>query len=302
MVKRGKSINLFLMDGEASKRIKCTLANWTGVAYKIPRIELDKCKEREDLKQSGVYFLFGVDEKIDKEVVYIGQAGARKNGEGILNRLLEHKANPKKDYWTKAVVFTTSNNSFGATEISYLENRFCSMANKAKRYVVKNENEPTLGNITEEKESEMEEFIEYSKIIMGALGFEVFEPINTKKNTLDEVEIARDNESTDSEIELFLEQKSRKSGDLIKAFGRQTSEGFVVLSGSKIEKNLSKSITNTVKERREQANIDENNILLDDMLFTSPSYAAAFVVAGNINGKNAWKTKDGKSLNDLEKE
>lgn len=39
---RGKSINLFLMDGDANGRIKCTLANWTGVAYKIPRTELDK--------------------------------------------------------------------------------------------------------------------------------------------------------------------------------------------------------------------------------------------------------------------
>ena len=48
---RGKSINLFLMDGEAGGRIKCTLANWTGIAYKIPRTELDRCKEREDLKQ-----------------------------------------------------------------------------------------------------------------------------------------------------------------------------------------------------------------------------------------------------------
>ena len=57
MAVRGKSINLFLMDGDAGGRIKCTLANWTGVAYKIPRTALDKCKERDDLKQSGVYFL-----------------------------------------------------------------------------------------------------------------------------------------------------------------------------------------------------------------------------------------------------
>jgi hypothetical protein len=46
MAKRGKSINLFLMDGTPNGRIKCTLANWTGVAYKIPRTELDKCKGR----------------------------------------------------------------------------------------------------------------------------------------------------------------------------------------------------------------------------------------------------------------
>ena len=86
---RGKSINLFLMDGEAGGRIKCTLANWTGIAYKIPRTELDRCKEREDLKQSGVYFLFGTSDTTGKGVVYIGQAGARKNGEGILRSIRE---------------------------------------------------------------------------------------------------------------------------------------------------------------------------------------------------------------------
>lgn len=106
MKSRGKSINLFLMDGEATGRIKCTLANWTGVAYKIPRTELEKCKDREDLKQSGVYFLFGISDDSGKDMVYIGQAGSRKNGEGILNRLQEHKRNPEKDYWAEAIVFT----------------------------------------------------------------------------------------------------------------------------------------------------------------------------------------------------
>ena len=134
MAAHGKNIQLYLMDGDASGRIKCSLVNWTGVAYKIPRIELDKCKDREDLKQSGVYFLFGKSDETEKEVVYIGQAGARKNGEGILNRLMEHKRNPEKDYWTEAVVFTTSNNSLGPTEISYLENRFCNLAIEANRY------------------------------------------------------------------------------------------------------------------------------------------------------------------------
>ncbi len=31
-MQRGKSINLYLMDGDVSGRIKCTLANWTGLA------------------------------------------------------------------------------------------------------------------------------------------------------------------------------------------------------------------------------------------------------------------------------
>ena len=153
---RGKSITLFLMDGTPNGRFKCTLPNWTGVVYKIPRTELDKCKGRDDLSQSGVYFLFGISDQTGEAVVYVGQAGVRKNGEGILYRLQEHKRNPDKDYWNEAVVFTTSNNSFGPTEISYLESRFTAMATEAKRYVVKNANEPSLGGKpTEEKESEL---------------------------------------------------------------------------------------------------------------------------------------------------
>ena len=40
MAARGKNIQLFLMDGDASGRIKCTLANWTGVAFRIPRTKM----------------------------------------------------------------------------------------------------------------------------------------------------------------------------------------------------------------------------------------------------------------------
>lgn len=43
---RGKNIQLYLMDGDVNGRIKCTLANWTGLAFKIPRTALDLCKDR----------------------------------------------------------------------------------------------------------------------------------------------------------------------------------------------------------------------------------------------------------------
>lgn len=74
MAARGKSINLFLMDGTATGRMMCTLANWTGVAYKIPRTDLDKCREREDLSQSGVYFLFGNQSKPMKLSFMLGRS------------------------------------------------------------------------------------------------------------------------------------------------------------------------------------------------------------------------------------
>lgn len=287
---RGKSINLFLMDGTAVGRIKCTLANWTGVAYKIPRTELDKCKEREDLKQSGVYFLFGISDDTGENIVYIGQAGARKNGEGILYRLQEHKRDESKDYWTEAVVFTTSNNSFGPTEISYLENRFFNLAKDAKRYNVKNNVDPTSGHVTEEKESELEEFIEYAEIVMGTFGHRVFD-------SLEEKPIYKVEEDVEINDEPLLILKTTKA----EAKGRRTNEGFVVYKGASVSVNPTKSCPETILNLRSKyTERVKDGVLIEDTLFTSPSAAAGFVTYASANGIIMWLDEKGRTLREIE--
>ena len=283
---RGKNINMFLMDGTPTGRIKCTIANWTGVAYKIPRNELERCKNRDDLKQSGVYFLFGASDETGKPVAYIGQAGNRKNGEGILNRLLEHKRNSDKDYWTDAVVFTTSNNSFGPTEISFLENKFCKLAINANRYEVKNGNDPSAGHITEEKESELEEFISNARLIMWALSINIFEPVT---------EAPVDTPAENSDVLFYLK---RKNGT-VDAVCRKTDKGFLVLKGSKISPSLSKYTPKFVRELRKSCEISSDNILLKDVLFDSPSGASAFACGNTSQPYLDWKTKDGVTLADF---
>lgn len=290
----GKNINYFLMDGTPSGRIKCTISNWTGVAYRIPRTEIEKCKERDDLKQSGVYFLFGADEETCDSVVYVGQAGVRKNGEGILSRLQEHKRNPDKDYWTEAVVFTTSNNSFGPTEISWLENCFCTLAANAKRYTVKNGNDPNIGNVTEEKESELEGFVDYAKVVMGVLGHKIFEPL---VETLP-VKLGDDISAT-VKPKLHLKRTIKNLGITVEAFGKQTPEGFVVFQGSSISPSDDDTIPASIKQLRTKAKIVDNT-LLENVLFNSPSYAAMYVIGKSANGLTSWKTEDGKTLKEIE--
>ena len=157
----GKVLTMYLMDGDPIGRIKCKIANWTGIVYKIPRISIDNCDDIQELTQSGVYLLFGTD-KDENTVVYIGQAGNRKNGRGLLQRICE--PHNSIDYWSEVIILTTGDGSFGPTEISYLENRLFNMARKAGRYDVKNSNDPNPGNVTEEKECELEEFINYARI------------------------------------------------------------------------------------------------------------------------------------------
>ena len=295
----GKNINYYLLDGTPNGRIKCTLANWTGVVYRIPHTDLDKCKEREDLKQSGVYFLFGTEEETEQNVVYIGQAGIRKNGEGILYRLKEHKRNADKYYWTEAVVFTTSNNSFGQTEISWLENRFCTLAQDAKRYVIKNNNDPNSGHVTEEKESELEEFIGHAKVVMGVLGYKIFEPLiktipQTNPETNDSEEIIEDG------LLLYINRNHKRSGREIAATCVRTSEGFVIKKGSSIELQETTGIPANVQKRRQSAKIDDDGILQEDVLFKNPSPAASFVVGSSVSGLKSWKLADGRTLSEIE--
>ena len=287
-MKRGRSINLYLLDGSVTGAIKYTLPNWTGVVYKIPRTALGSCKEREHLQQSGVYFLFGKSDERNENVVYVGQAGRRKNGNGLLGRILEHARNPEKDYWTEAVAITTTNDSFGPTEISYLENQFTKLATDAKRYIVKNGNDPNPGNITEEKESELEEFIEYAEVVMGILGHKVFVP-------LDEI---TDDTPRGNVVKLHLKERGAD------ATGFLTSEGIIVCKGSKIKAKSTQSCPEWIKKLRHQnsAYISSDFVLTKDIAFDSPSAAAGFCVFGSANGRIAWATGSGKTLKELDAE
>ena len=294
MEKRSKNINMFLMDGEVTGKIKCTLSNWTGVIYKIPRIQLGDLKFRDEMKQSGIYFLFGRDEDKQKDVTYIGQATTRKNGEGVLLRIQEHTRDTHADYFNDVIILTTQNNSFGPTEISYLENKFTQLAKEAGRYIVKNSNDPNPGNVTEEKESELDEIVENTLMIIGTLGYRVFVPM-TKKVSQD----LTDNHST----YLYLKRKTKKSNKVIEATCERTTEGFVVLDGSQVEIKDSPYLPASLKEMRQNliaSRVIQDGVLKEKQLFSSPSYAAAFLLGMQTNGRTDWKDQDGRTLKELE--
>ena len=281
---------MFLMDGEVTGKIKCTLSNWTGVIYKIPRIQLGDLKSRDEMKQSGIYFLFGRDEDKQKDVTYIGQATTRKNGEGVLLRIQEHTRDTHADYFNDVIILTTQNNSFGPTEISYLENKFTQLAKEAGRYIVKNGNDPNPGNVTEEKESELDEIVENTLMIIGTLGYRVFVPM-TKKVSQD----LTDNHST----YLYLKRKTKKSNKVIEATCERTTEGFVVLEGSQVEIKDSPYLSASLKEMRQNliaSRVIQDGVLKEKQLFSSPSYAAAFLLGMQTNGRTDWKDQDGRTL------
>ena len=277
-------IELLLEDRQFKGIVKCTIPSWTGLAIKVPRSMVNKIQGYSNIENSCVYFLFGGSGETNKDAVYIGQASRGR----IVQRLNSHNRDPQKDFWNEAVVFTAQNTAFGQTQITYLEHSFCEMAKEIGRYAVVNRNTPNRGYVTEEVETDMTEFIKNAIVVLNVLGYKLFEPVSTKKDTLN-------SNINDGLLELH---RTIENSLTVEAKGKMTEEGFLVLKGSHISLNSDNTVPPSIKFRKEEAKvelIDKDGVMLSDMLFTSPSYAAMFVIGKSANGLEYWKS-NGKSL------
>ena len=284
----GKSIELFLVNGTADSIVTAELSNWNGKAIKIPRIEVAACK-REDITQAGVYFLF-CKEDDDSNSVYIGEAENVK--ERLMQHLRDYNSEKEKYYWSTAIIFI--GRDLNKALIRYLENRLVEIARELKRYLVLTKNTYRNTVMKESQIAAMEEFIENVKVLLGALGFKVLEPLDKPDKSKND----RSDKEQNKELKLHLERTIKDVGK-IEADGIRTSEGFVVLQGSHVSPIDDDTISTSLKEQRKKANI-ESGILKEDILFSSPSYAAMFVIGKSANGLTSWKTSDGRSLKDIE--
>lgn len=279
-MKFGKTIKIFLIDGEPNGRMSCELSNWSGKAYKIPRIKIKDCSDREDLTSTGVYLLFGKDDS-GKDQVYIGEA------ESILKRLNQQLTS--KDFWNEAIVFISKDENLNKAHIKYLENRLHEIAKSANRYTIDNSIIPTQSSISESDRSEMEEFIEYIKMLVNTLGHKVFEEKREFKPK--------------QKQDLFYVKGPRGADGQ----GEPTSDGFVVFKNSKAAATIVTSLTPAFVTHRQKL-IDQGVIVdkgdyyefSDDYIFSSPSTAAVMILGRNANGLTEWKNKAGKTLKEFE--
>ena len=69
-----KTIQIFLPDGHPRSIKIAEITNRIAQAILIPRNKLKEIEAREEIKNVGVYFLFGEQEDKAKPCVYIGEA------------------------------------------------------------------------------------------------------------------------------------------------------------------------------------------------------------------------------------
>lgn len=278
----GKSIELFLVNGTADSLIIAELSNWNGKAIKIPRIEVSSCN-RDDITQAGVYFLF-CKEDDGSDSVYIGEA------ENVKDRLVQHlrdqQSEKEKYYWSTAVVFI--GRDLNKALIRYLENRFVEIARASKRYLVLTKNTYRNTVMKESQIAVMEEFVDNVKILINALGYKVLEPF---------AQVDSSPATVDDEL-LYITSGS------VNATGKVTAEGFVVFAGATLNDKMSvKSLSAGMQKQRKKlfdSSKVNNLVTTEDILFSSSSAAADFILGYSVSGPKTWKTKDGRTLKELE--
>jgi len=99
----GKTIRIFLADGEPTGILLAEISNWTGKVLVAPRSQLDQLSKREEVRRTGVYLLVGPDpDDPSRALAYIGE------GDNVLKRLLRHNKNEAKDFWERTVCLMPS--------------------------------------------------------------------------------------------------------------------------------------------------------------------------------------------------
>ena len=276
----GLSLELHYIDGNPEGMLTAEVFNWTGHVLKTPRIQISEALNRREAKYTGVYLLLG---ECDGETcAYIGES------ESIGDRIKSHDNN--KDWWTDAILITSTANNLNKAHIKYLESRLVEEANFAGRIPLQNGNQPNKPSLSESSKSNMETFLQYIFMVLPALKIDIFsQKLNTKKYS--------NENATIGDVAKF-ELNSKRYG--LNATAQQIQNEFIVLKGSIareswVGKRTSGSYGKLYQELiKTKVLITQGNkrVFSTDYAFKSPSAAASVVFGRASNGRIEWKVEN----------
>ncbi len=279
------SLRIFVADGDPDGLRIVEKSNWIGKALVFPRALLPQVKARPELAQTGVYLLLGPRPDGEGDMLYVGE------GDPILPRLQDHQS--KKDFWTRAIGFTTTTaGQLNKAHVQFLESRLLALARAAKRMPLDNANQPAEPSLSEADRADMDVFLGHMLGVLPVLGVHAFEQAPKKTaGTADPVVLTC-------------------KGKGVLATGYESSQGFVVQAGSQAVMDTVPSMAQHVRGMfaLRQELISNGVLALADGLyqftqdysFGSPSTAASVVLGRSANGRVEWKNADGRTLKEIQ--
>ncbi len=278
------SLRIFVADGDPDGLRIVDKSNWIGKALVFPRALLPQVKARPELVQTGVYLLLGPRPDGEGDMLYVGE------GDPIRPRLESHYA--QKDFWTRAIGFTTTTaGQLNKAHVQFLESRLIGLARAAKRMPLDNANQPAEPSLSEADRADMEVFLAHMLGMLPVLGVHAFEQAP---------------KAPAAKAGPVLSCK----GKGVQAMGYEASQGFVVRAGSQAVTDTAPSMAQHVRGMFDlRQELISNGVLAmqgglyqftQDYSFSSPSTAAAVVLGRSANGRVEWKAADGRTLKEIQ--
>ena len=287
----GKHIELFLVDGEPGGITTADITGWAAHILSGPRSTLSRLLKREDAQRNGVYLLLGDDpDAIENIACYIGRT------EDFSARFRQHDR--QKDWWDRAVLISSRDDSFNEGHWGYLEARLVEIANTAKRCSLPdNTQTPQPRKLSEAQQSDAEVFLEQIRGVLPILG------VNILRSTHRAPEQQASPPDIDSPIFTLAAPKRG-----LKAHARVVGDEFIMLEGSRVVGEWSNE-GSTPSTRRSYKSlcaqhtklVDDGSIAVEGMIgrlirdipFRSSSTAGSIAVGYSCNGRTAWKWTGG---------
>lgn len=235
----------------------------------VPRELLSEAKKLPDIPKRGVYYL------LDEDHGVIGRVYAGQTTQGLA-RLDAHKS--RKEFWNKAVMFLDDESNMDRDVLDALEADAIGYVRTHGSYETDNLETPQP-YVSPYKEQAVRRLHKSILFRMAVLGY-----------GLDRTDAA-----VPAGHALF---HTRRNGIAAKGRYDERTGSFTVLAGSQID--LSRPILKNVGATDARRNVfgEESGIatLRDDMVFSSPSSAAVFVLGGSQNGWTEWVNEAGETL------
>lgn len=299
------SLRIFVADGDPDGLRIVEKSNWIGKALLFPRALLPQVKARPELAQTGVYLLLGPRPDGEGDMLYVGE------GDPIRPRLETHYA--QKDFWTRAIGFTTTTaGQLNKAHVQFLESRLVALARAAKRLPLDNVNQPAEPSLSEADRADMGVFLSHMLGMLPVLGVHAFEKAQRVAISLPAAV-----SPPAVEVPAFLSIQARPVasagvelvciGKSYKAHGSDTAQGFLVFAGSSATVDIGNSLSWSQRKIRED--LLKSDVLkpdgtvlrfTQDYLFSSPSIAASLIHGRSANGRIEWKDLNGCTLKALQ--
>jgi hypothetical protein len=280
-MKETATVKIFLAEGDPASVRTAEISNWSGKAVAGPRSKLELVLQREEAKKPGIYFLTGINPETGKPRVYVGEA------EIVGSRLKGHL---DRDFWKTVIFFVSKDENLTKAHIKYLEGKLIEMTKAAERFELENTN-ARGSHLPESDAADMDVFLAKVEQLLPVLGQDFLKPVVKQTVPVKPSE--------------FLTCTIKK----VKATGRPTENGFLVLKGSEavLEERQSvkkypypSTIRTQLLSEGTLTKETDRLVFAKDFEFSSPSAAASVIHGGQANGLTAWKNEKGVSLKELE--